>query len=398
MKKQIIDYVLLLHIVCFSYSLHAVPSKPWTFLVYMAAANDLNSYALLDLQEMMKVGSTPFVNVIVYLTIQEDGKPKETKKLYVEQGSLQQIGPVLNRDSGDVATLTEALQWACLDYPSEHVAVVLWDHGSGPLNRKKSIKKGVCYDFDTGHYLTDRDCLDAFAWARDRVNGGKKFDIIGCDACLLASLEMAYTFSSCADYFVASEETIPGNGFQYAFLLNSFAKQSLDALSFAKLIVSSYGQEYAGTLNYTLSVTDLNMINVLVDNVNAVAQVLASQFKGKNYAVSKAVIKKCINRKLCPCFDDGVYIDLCQFYRNLLQNVDSLKLSKAVTQQFKKIIAAGIALFPKIIKAQVASKNYQQVGGLSMYFSRYSIDPSYYGLYWTAKNSNWLSFLEAFIG
>jgi hypothetical protein len=256
----------------------------------------------------------------------------------------------------------------------------------------------VCYDFDTGHYLTDRDCLDAFAWARDRVNGGKKFDIIGCDACLLASLEMAYTFSSCADYFVASEETIPGNGFQYAFLLNSFAKQSLDALSFAKLIVSSYGQEYAGTLNYTLSVTDLNMINVLVDNVNAVAQVLASQFKGKNYAVSKAVIKKCINRKLCPCFDDGVYIDLCQFYRNLLQNVDSLKLSKAVTQQFKKIIAAGIALFPKIIKAQVASKNYQQVGGLSMYFSRYSIDPSYYGLYWTAKNSNWLSFLEAFIG
>lgn len=398
MKKQIMRYLFLIYFICISYSLQAVPNKPWTFLVYIAAANDLNPYALLDLQEMMKVGSTPFVNVIVYLTIQEDGKSKQTKKLYVEKGSLQQIGPVLNRDSGDVATLTEALQWACLDYPSEHVAVVLWDHGSGPLNRKKSSVRGICYDFDTGHYLTDRDCLDAFSWARDRVNGGRKFDIIACDACLLASLEMAYTFSSCADYFVASEETIPGNGFQYAFLLNSFAKQSLDALSFAKLMVSSYAKEYAGTLDYTLSVADLSKINLLVDNVNAVAQVLSSQLKSKNSVVSKAVIKKCIHRKDCPSFDDGVYIDLCQFYRNLLKNVDGLKLSKAVTQQFKKIVAAGIALFPKIIKAQVMSKNYKQLGGLSMYFSRHSIDPSYYGLYWTAKNSNWLNFLEAFIG
>jgi hypothetical protein len=50
-----------------------------------------------------------------------------------------------------------------------------------------------------------------------------------------------------------------------------------------------------------------------------------------------------------------------------------------------------------VIKANVMSSNYSQAGGLSIYFSRYYIDPSYYGLYWTQNNPNWLSFLEAFI-
>jgi hypothetical protein len=47
----------------------------------------------------------------------------------------------------------------------------------------------------------------------------------------------------------------------------------------------------------------------------------------------------------------------------------------------------------------VMSKNYkQQLGGLSIYFGKNSINPSYYGLYWTENNPNWLSFLEAYVG
>jgi len=43
-------------------------------------------------------------------------------------------------------------------------------------------------------------------------------------------------------------------------------------------------------------------------------------------------------------------------------------------------------LFSDIIKAR-----------LTIYFSRHFIDPSYYGLYWTQHNPNWLNFLEAFL-
>jgi hypothetical protein len=364
----------------------------------MAGANDLNSFAPLDLKEMMQAGSNANVNIIVYLTLQEDGQQKQTKKLYVNNGSVTQIGETMVRDSGDVATFLEALQWAEVDYPSDHTAVVVWNHGSGPLNRARGIlsSKGVCYDFDTGHYLTDRDCLQAFSWIRDNLRGGKKYDIIAFDACLMASLEMAYTLASCADYMVASEETIPGNGYQYAYILNQFATQNFDPLSFARLMVSAYNQEYTGTTNYTLSATDLNVLNPLIDNCNAVAQILTSQLKGKNGAAVKATIKKCITGASCLSFDQGIYIDLCQFYRNLLKNLVGLNLSKTIASQFQRLLYNGIKMFSTIIKANVTSKYYKLAGGLSIYFARYSIDPSYYGLYWTEKNPNWLNLLEAY--
>jgi Clostripain family len=399
MKKGLLKSLFFVSASFFICTTNIAAQKPWTFLVYLAAANDLNSFAPLDLQEMMKAGSNANVNIIVYLTLHEDGKPKVTKKLYVEKGSLTQIGDAMVRDSGDVATLEEALQWACVDYPADHMAVVLWNHGSGPLNRDRLVMppKGVCYDYDTNNYLTDRDCLQAFSWARDNLRGGKKFDIIAFDACLLASLEMAYTLSSCADYLVASEETIPGDGYQYAYILSQFATQNPDPLSFAKLMVSTYNQEYAGTTDYTLSATDLNVLQPLVDNCNSIAQFLISQLAGKNKLAVKSTIKKCISTTTCPSFDSGIYIDLCQFYRNLLKNISGFKLSLVSANQFKQLLNQGINLFTTIIKANVTSTNYKQAGGLSIYFSRYTIDASYYGLYWTENNSQWLNFLEAYL-
>lgn len=391
---------MLLFLVLVSNISYASPitNKPWTVLIYIAAANDLNPYALYDLQEMLEVGSTPFVNVIVYLTIQQPGQKKQTKKLYIEKDKITQIGPVLQRDSGDVATFSEALQWACLDYPSEKFAVIMWDHGSGALNRHKVMERGVCYDYDTGHYLTDQDCLTAFSWVCNTLRGGKKIDIIACDACLLASLELAYTFASCADYYVASEETIPGAGFQYAYLLSQVSKENMDPLSFARWMIDAYNREYAGTLNYTLSITDLTKVQALVDNVNAVGQILASQLKTKNFSSVKAIIKKSIREEACISFDQGNYIDLLQFYKNILKNAASLKLQKVYENQFKQLLLAGINLFPIVVPMQVMSKNYRGVGGLSLYFSRHAIDPSYYGLYWTKKNPMWLTFLEAYAG
>lgn len=390
MKKYLL-LVALLTITC----VKAV-NKPWTFLVYMAAANDLNPFALYDLQEMMKVGSSPYVNILVYLTIQEDGKEKQTKKLYIEKNNMRQIGPDMVRDSGNVNTLVEALQWACGDYPSDHLAVVLWDHGSGPLNRTAVRSKGVCYDYDTGNYLTDSDCFNAFSLAKNSMRAGKKIDIIACDACLLASLELAYTFAECADYYVASEENIPGDGFQYTYVLNTLANQTLDAASFAKLMVNAYNQEYAGTQNYTLSATDLNALAPLVSNVNAVASVLTTQLKSSYATTVKNTLKKCVDPLACPFFD-GTYLDLLQFYKNLLKNVNNFRLSSSAAGQFKQLLTNGIALFSKVIIANVTSTNYmQKPGGLTMYFGKRGVDQSYYDLYWTKNNPQWLKFLEAY--
>jgi hypothetical protein len=162
-------------------------------------------------------------------------------------------------------------------------------------------------------------------------------------------------------------------------------------------MVNTYKQEYAGTTDFTLSATDLHVLQPLVDNANAIAQVLKTQLFGRNKITVKSTIKKCMSTN-CPAFDQGIYVDLCAFYNNLLKNVSGLKLSSTAATSFKKLVSHGISLLKNAIKANVTSTNYSQAGGLSIYLPRYYIDPSYYGLYWTEKNSNWLSFLEAFVG
>ncbi len=400
MKKILCKGLLLISVFLGAYASDIIqPKKPWTVLVYMAAANDLNPYAFLDLQEMMKVGSNDNVNILVYLTLQEDGQEKITQQLYVNKGSMTRVAPDSVRDSGDVETLKDALKWAFVTYPSDYKAVILWDHGSGDLNRsgRQLPPRGVCYDYDTGHYLTDEDCLKAFSWARLNFFNLKRFDIIAFDACLMASLAMAYTLSFDADYLVASQETIPGDGYQYAYLFSPFTNGVLDPLSFAKNMISSYKQEYTGTLDYTLSATDLRAVQSLVNNCNAVANVLTTQLKGKNKTTVRSTIKKCVSSLNCLSFDDGNYIDLCQFYKNLLKNISGLKLSSAMANQFKNTLNAAINLFSTVIKANVKSVNYSQASGLSMYFARYAIDPSYYNLIWSKENPQWLNFLRAYL-
>jgi hypothetical protein len=374
----------------------ALSQKPWTLLFYVTGSDV--SQALVTIYEMTKVGSHKNMQVIVHYTVHENNQQKVTKKLYVEKGMMVEIGAPVIRDSGDATTLDEALQWACNDYPSEHLAVVLWDRGSGVLNRSRMIApyKGMYHDNETDYYLADRDYLDAFTRVCS-ARKGKKIDVIVFDTCYLASLECAYTLSSCADYLVASEGKMGDRALQYASLLQQSTYTVLDPLACAKCIVRSSVQKYNRDDEYVLSVIDLNELHSLVENCNVVAQILRSQLQGKYNDVVKSTIKKCIHVNNCTAFDDDLYIDMYQFYKNLLKHSDGLKISKLFTDRFNQLLMHGIQLFPTVVKEHKASARYAKTGGLSVYFSRYALDFSYYGLYWTEHNPNWLSFLETFL-
>ncbi len=402
MKKSLFSlFICLFTSLLFSFSLNAIQPKPWTFLVYLAAANNLNEFADRDLAEMMKMGSNDHINVIVYLTVQHEGQSKITKRLYIQKGWMQEFGTTMPMDSGDVNTLMDALSWAHTDFPSEHIAVVLWNHGSGPLNRGRNplSLRGICYDDDTNNYLTDLDCHKAFSWARDELRGGKKFDIIACDACYMAGIEIAHSFEPCADYCVAAQGTIPGNGYEYARVLSAFERRLLDPRSFARAMVEAYDDTYESDDDYTLSAIDLHRLSPLVANINRVSQLLVSGLKGKKRSRVLRVIKKCISGRKCPSFDDGIYIDLYQFYKNMRRGISKMKLPKKVRKTLKKEFKKGLRLMKRCIIANARSKGNKKARGLSIYFPNpiSRIEPSYYDLYWT-KRTDWLSFISAYTG
>ena len=44
-------------------------------------------------------------------------------------------------DMGSYKTLADFVQWGSQNYPADHLAVVIWDHGSGALNvNNRSVK------------------------------------------------------------------------------------------------------------------------------------------------------------------------------------------------------------------------------------------------------------------
>ncbi len=394
LQKMLTTFVLCL-VLTISCSVSA-KTKPWTFLVYLAAANNLNEFAYGDIAEMMKVGSNENINIIVYLTLVQDDGSKITTRLYVENGALIHCGEPTVEDSGDVRSLMNALEWSFTDYPSEHTAVVLWNHGSGALNRsQKLMLRGICYDDDMQHYLTDRDCVQAFSWAQRRFNGGKKFDIIACDACLMGMLEVAYAFSGCADYFVASQETIPGNGYEYARVLDEFMDHVPTPRELAKSLVSAYYEEYEGTPDFTLSAIDMSEFQPLVTNINQLADVLLDGLKGKKRSHVKKYIGKSL--KKTDSFDDGTYIDMGGFYSRLHHYRKKMRLSKKDRSRLKRIIKKGHKLLDRCVIAKVASASYKDLSGLSMYFPQHMIDDSYYDLYWTERNPALLHMFEGYL-
>lgn len=374
----------------------AITRKPWTFLVYIAGANDLNTFVDLDLAEMMRIGSNQNVNVVVFSTVRHTGHAKETNFFYVQEGAMVKIGNEVPQDSGSVTTLQHALELTINQYPSDHLCVVLWDHGSGALNRKvTSAARGICYDFDTNHYLTDIDCLNAFSWAQNTLRNGKKIDVVACDACLMAGIEMAYTLAECADYFVASQENVPGTGFDYTRVLQNFVSAPPTPRDFVAGCVSAFGKAYASESHITMSATDLSQIGNCVSQSNTLAQILLTLLQSKQKAAVRRYLLRSISDSIS--FDDGIYVDLgnvCTYLQQYASRMGLTEKDKILLVSAAQAVKTTLA---NAVVAKVAGSAYKAASGLSIYLPTYSLDSSYARLYWTQQNAVWLNLIKLFV-
>ena len=123
--------VLLSILILTGYSFAINAQRPWTFLIYMAANNNVHHEADSNINQMMQASTDSNVNVLVYLTTKRTGESKRTQKLVIQNGTIRQEGSITVEDSGNVNTLIKALTWAATEYPSDHLLVDLWNHGSG---------------------------------------------------------------------------------------------------------------------------------------------------------------------------------------------------------------------------------------------------------------------------
>ncbi|MBR2570824.1 MAG: hypothetical protein IKE30_01650 [Clostridia bacterium] len=123
----------------------------------------------------------------------------------------EETGPLVSMGSGD--TLLRLLRFGHERYPAEQYALLLWDHGAGPMG-------GICFDelFESEgnrDFLTMEELEGAL---RQSPFAEEKLSWIGMDACMMASFETACTVAPYAEWLIASQEQEPASGWNYAFL------------------------------------------------------------------------------------------------------------------------------------------------------------------------------------
>ncbi len=369
--------------------------RPWTFLVYMAADNSLNTEADPNIAQMVQASKTQNVYILVYLNIKRNGESKITQKLIIQDGKITQDGQTTSEDSGIPATLIKALAWAN-QFPSDYLLVDLWDHGSGSLNRAVMQHRGVCYDDSTGHYLTDLDYKQAFDTMVNQYRGGKKIDIIAFDACLMSDIEVAYTLASYANYLVASQQTIPGPGYNYDSVLSLFAKGVPAPLKLAQWLVRSYDAYYKNSgQGYTLAATDLSKVAPCVSSLNNIASTLDTSL-GDPSLVS--AIAYSADPAHCQHYDEPTYLDLYTFYANLLSQIVKMGANNPYVS-LKSSLQAAMRSITQAVVANARSSDLVGSHGISIYFADVNsgVEPSYNNLDWTTANPQWANFLNDYI-
>ena len=362
----------------------AATKAKWTFMVFMAADNNLDAASLKDLAEMAQAGSTPDVNIIVQLD--RAGK-NPTNRYRITKGSYKNdvVCTLPETNTGDPAVLTDFLNWAFQSYPAERYFLILWNHGSGWWEEERK-KKGIAYDDSQGDYLDNMELTNVLNTFQQKT--GKKLDILGMDACLMTMVEVAHQLKDNVQFFVGSEIEEPFDGWPYSTVLKYLTTHpAVPTATLAGQIPPLYAKSYANTDDdITQSAINLAKIDLVTSKLNDLAKALLDHPDPNiaNGFVSMAW-------RLTPKFYDNMYLDLYSFASNMQKkSTGDVKLKAAA---LLKTLTIGST--KTIIANSTLNSFGKKMKGLAIYFPPSNVNTAYYDLTFSKVNL-WAEFLKKY--
>jgi cysteine peptidase C11 family protein len=248
--------------------------------------------------------------------------------------------------------------------------------------------------------------LDELSSALENALGGKtknKIDILGMDACLMGMIEVGYQVRESVNYLVATEDTIPDDGWPYDRILARLVEcPDLSPEDFSATIVREYLIHYRELeRDVTKSALNLNQSRILVGALKEFASDLTKRLSEDNVRV--AVLGA---RAVAQNFYIKDYVDLYDFCYKL----EKLCLDEGVKSGCKMVMDAIHRSEPKDTEGRTASSGngssndfvseYGFIGhrmrgsnGISIYFPIVEPSTKYAELPF-AKDSEWYGFLN----
>ena len=218
---------------------------------YGSATSDIEEMLNSKIPENVKVliqagGSNEWHNAFV--------KSGQTNRFLYDSEGLHELETISDADMGSPDTLASFLHFGKDNFDADHKVFIFWDHGGGSAF-------GVCQDERTDNILSLNGIRDAFVSVFNASEDNPPFEMIGFDACLMATFDVANTLHGLTRYMVASEEVEPGNGWEYAGWLTALGNNpAMGGDGLGQIICDTY---YSGCEDaWTEDSTTLSVVNV----------------------------------------------------------------------------------------------------------------------------------------
>ena len=175
-------------------ALSAARAETTTLLMYVCGAS-IQDEACDDIEEMTRANIGDDVNVVILTGGASEwdfeGIEGNTRTLItLKDGDFDTVEDWGWQSMGSGESLLEFMEYGLREYPADRTVMVLWDHGAGS-------EGGMCFDYTTD----DQDGLslveinDVLYDLSESMGDDFHIDVLGCDACMMATYEMAAMLS-----------------------------------------------------------------------------------------------------------------------------------------------------------------------------------------------------------
>lgn len=264
----------------------------WTFVIYMAADNDLESEAMRNLNQLEAVSglNTNKISILVLIDRNPghdstDGNWTDTRLFEVLPDSNGINTKIVSKrlecppleltedgekelDMSDYHVLSGLLSFAKNKYQAENYALIMWGHGTGWRNAAPS--RGFAIDDTTGF-----SAAMSTPHMRKAVSG-KNLALIGFDTCFSALLEVSYELKDCTPLIIGTPGLAPSSGWDYYSLFSDFIVSDMKASSFEDCLINSYRSIYANSSGTAVAIIDTSKITNVFNCLESLSETLAS--------------------------------------------------------------------------------------------------------------------------
>ncbi|MEB3196982.1 MAG: clostripain-related cysteine peptidase [Candidatus Sericytochromatia bacterium] len=364
-----------------------VPKKPKdvTFFSFKALDNNLAVTLPMHLNVLEKAGSNTAVNTVV---LTDDVGPKNSRWYYMTQDqNLEAVVspwvPVGKRgevNSGHGGALASAMRQAFSNYPSRLRWLDVNNHGGGYY--------GIAQDDRSDAMIR----LPQLAQALQRGRGAQKIDVLTFDACLMATLEVAYELRDEAKVMVASEDSSYALGMNYDTTLAALGnKVPAEPAALSRDLVLRAQRKGKQVALFTISALDLSKADKVTRAVDQLGKALLAAMPRHAPAIKKALASVKPFYVAGPDQSDFNHRDLHEVIVQLRERIDDPTLQTACAGVQDTLFNRGGV----IIMSRAAREEGKIARGLSIYLPTNGVVDPIYKETAFARATRWDEFLAS---